>query len=157
MKTDADLKRDVVAELESDPAVNSTAIGVAVQDGVVTLTGHLGTYAQKWAVEKAVRRIPGVKAVALELDVKLATDHQRSDTEIAQAAELAIRWSKLVPADAIRLVVEKGWIRLRGEVRQESQRDGVEQALRGLKGVVGIGNEITVDLGRFADSPTNRM
>ena len=84
MKTDADLKRDVTAELAWDPAVKSTAIGVAVKDGVVTLSGHLATFADKHAAARALRRVAGVKAIALELDVKLSLDHKRSDTDIAE-------------------------------------------------------------------------
>jgi osmotically-inducible protein OsmY len=106
MKTDAELKKDVVDELNWDPAVVSTAIGVAVKDGVVTVSGHLDNYAQKFAVEHALRRVHGVKAIAMELDVKLSPQHKRSDTEIAAAAEQALNWSALLPADKIRLSVE---------------------------------------------------
>jgi osmotically-inducible protein OsmY len=144
MKTDADLKRDVEAELAWDPAVKSTAIGVAVKDGVVTLAGHLETYSEKWAVEKALRRVEGVKAIALELDVRLSPDHLRGDTDIAQAAEHALKWHTLVPTDAIRLTVDKGWITLQGEVEWDFQRRSVEKAVRDLRGVVGLSNEIVI-------------
>jgi osmotically-inducible protein OsmY len=144
MRTDADLKRDVTAELAWDPAVVSTAIGVAVKNGVVTLTGHIDTFAQKHAAARAVRRVADVKAIALELDVKLAPDHQRSDTDIATSAENALRWNTLVPVDAITLVVDHGWITLRGEVEWDFQRRNVEKAIRPLMGVVGISNEITL-------------
>ena len=116
MKTDAALQREVEAELAWDPAVRSTAIGVAVRNGVVTLSGHLDTYAEKWAAEDALRRVNGVKAIALELDVKIARDHQRSDTDIANAAEQSLQWHALVPAEAIRITVDKGWLLLEGEV-----------------------------------------
>ncbi|HEY0856809.1 MAG TPA: BON domain-containing protein [Albitalea sp.] len=142
MKTDADLKRDVAAELAWDPAVKSTAIGVAVKDGVVTLTGHLDTFAEKHAVARAVQRVAGVKAIALELDVKLAPGHQRSDTEIAANAEQALKWSTLVPPEAVRITVDHGWITLQGELDWEYQRRSVEKAIRPLMGVVGISNEI---------------
>ncbi|MBA3623063.1 MAG: BON domain-containing protein [Methylibium sp.] len=144
MKTDADLKRDVEAELAWDPTVRSTAVGVAVKDGVVTMTGHLDTFAEKHAVERALRRVAGVKAIALELDVKLSLDHQRSDTDIANAAELALKWNTLVPVDQIRVVVDKGWISLQGEVEWDHQRRSVEKAIRPLMGVHGISNEITL-------------
>jgi osmotically-inducible protein OsmY len=91
MKTDADLRKDVMAELAWDPAIRSTDVGVAVKDGVVTLTGHLDTFAEKFAIERALRRVAGVLAIALELDVKLAPRHKRSDTEIAVAAEHALK------------------------------------------------------------------
>jgi len=142
MKTDADLKRDVSAELAWDPAVRSTAIGVAVKDGVVTLTGHIDTFAEKHAASRAVQRVAGVKAVALELDVRLSPDHKRSDTDIATSAEHALKWSTSVPAQAINLTVDHGWVTLRGEVEWDYQRRSVEKAIRPLIGVVGISNDI---------------
>ena len=122
MKTDADLKRDVTAELAWDPAVKSTAIGVAVKDGVLV----------------------GVKAIALELDVKLSPDHKRSDTDIAAGGEEALKWNTVVPLQAIRLTVDHGWVTLQGEVEWDYQRRSVEKAIRPLMGVVGISNEITL-------------
>ena len=144
MKTDADLKRDVTAELAWDPAVKATAIGVAVKDGVVTLTGHLETFAEKHAAERALRRVAGVKAIALELDVKLSFDHKRSDTDIAVSAEQALKWSTLVPVEAIRLTVDHGSVTLQGEVEWDYQRRSAEKAIRPLMGVVGISNELTL-------------
>lgn len=144
MKTDSDLKRDVTAELAWDPAVRANAIGVAVKNGVVTLTGHLETFAEKHAAARAVRRVADVKAIALELDVKLAPDHKRSDTDIATSAENALKWNTLVPAEAITLTVDHGWITLRGEVEWDFQRRSAEKAIRALMGVVGISNEITL-------------
>ena len=144
MKTDADLKRDVTAELAWDPAVNSSAVGVAVKDGVVTLSGHLETFAEKHAAERALGRVAGVKAIALELDVKLSFDHKRSDTDIAVSAEQALKWNTLVPLEGIRLTVDHGWVTLQGEVEWEYQRHGAEKAIRPLMGVVGISNEITL-------------
>jgi osmotically-inducible protein OsmY len=142
MKTDADLKRDVEAELAWDPAVKASAIGVAVKDGIVTLSGHLDTYPEKWAAERALRRVAGVRAVALELDVRLAPSHQRSDTDIARAAENALLWHSVVPPDAVRVTVDQGWITLQGELDWDYQRKSVEQAVRNLVGVVGISDEI---------------
>jgi osmotically-inducible protein OsmY len=144
MKTDSDLKKDVMAELTWDPAVKADAVGVAVNNGVVTLSGHLDTYAEKFAAERALRRVAGVQAIALELDVRLAPQHKRSDTDIAAAAEQALRWHTSVPADKIRLIVENGWVRLQGEVEWEYQRRSVEKAIRPLVGVVGISNEIAL-------------
>lgn len=144
MKTDAELQRDVIAELSWDPAVDATAIGVAVKDGVVTLTGHLNTFAEKHAAARAVRRMAGVKAIALEIDVKLAPDHRRSDTDIATSAEQALKWNTLIPANAVKLTVDQGWITLRGDVEWDYQRRAIEKAVRPLMGVVGISNEITL-------------
>lgn len=144
MKTDAELKRDVTAELAWDPAVRETGIGVAVKDGVVTMTGHLETFAEKYAALRAAQRVGGIKAIALELDVKLAPDHKRSDTEIAASAEQALKWNTVVPPDAIRLTVDHGWVTLRGELEWDYQRRSAEKAIRPLIGVVGISNEITL-------------
>lgn len=144
MKSDVDLKKDVVAELEWDPAINATNIGVAAKNGVVTLSGHLETYAEKAAVQKAVQRVAGVQAMALELDVKLDPSHKRSDTEIAAAAEQSFHWHALIPSDRLQVVVEKGWVTLRGEVDWEYQRQNAEKAVRNLTGVVGVSNSIAL-------------
>ncbi len=144
MKTDAELKQDVQDELNWDPAVDATAIGVAVEGGVVTLSGHLQTYAQKWAVQKALQRVAGVKAYALELDVLLAPNHRRSDTEIAQCAQTALGQLAVLPDDAVQLMVDKGWVTVEGEVDWEFQRRLVEKTISHLKGVVGVSNDISL-------------
>jgi osmotically-inducible protein OsmY len=144
MKTDSQLKTDVVNELQWDPSINATHVGVAVSEGVVTLTGHLETFAEKFAIERAVRRVEGVKAVAVELDVKLSPNHKRSDTEIAQAAEMALRWDAMVPDSHLFIKVEKGWVTLGGEVDWEFQRHSAYEAVRSLTGVVGVSNTITL-------------
>jgi osmotically-inducible protein OsmY len=144
VKTDADLKKDVTDELAWDPSVRSNAIGVSVKDGVVTLTGHIETFAEKQAAMRAVRRVADVKAIALELDVKLAPSHKRSDTDIAANAKQALKWNAVVPADAVRLTVDHGWITLQGEVDWDYQRRAAEKAVRVLLGVVGVSNEMTL-------------
>jgi hypothetical protein len=97
MKTDHQLKLDVTAELAWDPAIKADAVGVAVKDGIVTVSGHIDTYAEKRAVEKALRRVSGVKAIALELDVRLSALHKRNDTELAAAIESALKWTAWCP------------------------------------------------------------
>lgn len=144
MKTDAQLKIDVTRELEWDPSINAAHVGVTAKSGVVTLTGHLETFAEKHAIERAVQRVEGVKAVAVELDVRLAPNHRRSDSEIAEAAEGALKWSALIPADRVRVKVEGGWITLTGLVDWAYQRSASEKAVRGLTGVVGVSNGITI-------------
>ncbi len=144
MKTDAQLKTDITHELEWDSSINSTNVGVGVKDAIVTLTGHLDTYAEKYAIERAVQRVQGVKAVAVELDVKLAPDHKRSDAEIASAIESAFRWHVFIPADRIRVKVEKGWVTMNGEVDWEYQRSTCEKTVRPLTGVTGVTNSITL-------------
>lgn len=142
MKTDAQLRTDVIQELEWDPAVKAHHVGVSVSDGVVTLTGHLETYAEKFAIERAVQRVEGVRALAVELDVKLAPSHHRSDTEIAEAAESAFAWHALIPHERLRVKVEKGWVTLNGELDWDYQRSAAEKAVRQLTGVVGVTNHI---------------
>lgn len=144
MKTDAQLKDDVSTELDWDPSIHASQVGVAVKNGVVTLSGHLDTYQEKYAIEKAVGRIEGVKAIAVELDVKLDSGHKRSDTEIATAAEAALKWHSQIPEEKIQVRVEKGWITLKGEVDWDYQRKNAEKAVRPLVGVVGVTNGITL-------------
>jgi osmotically-inducible protein OsmY len=152
MKADAQLKADVSAELDWEPSINASHVGVAVDNGVVTLTGHLDTFAEKFAVERAVQRVQGVRAIALELDVKLEPGHKRSDSEIAAAAESALKWHSLVPEEKIQVKVEKGWVTLKGEVDWDYQRRSAEQAVHPLTGVVGVSNTITL---KPRTTPTN--
>ncbi len=142
MKTDAQLKTDVTDELFWDPVVNATHVGVIVNAGVVTVTGHLDTFAQKHAAERAVRRVAGVRGIALELDVKLAQAHKRNDSEIAQAAISALRWNSLVPDDLVTVEVEDGWLTLTGELGWSYQVKNAEKCVRHLMGVRGLSNLI---------------
>lgn len=142
MKSDSELKKDVESELMWDPLVPEARVGVAVSDGVVTLTGHLDTYAEKIAVKRAAERVSDVKAIAVELDVIPPGIHQRSDTEIATAVEHALSWNTSVPQDRVKVVVEKGWVTLSGELDWNFQRRAVERMIRPLKGVSGITDNI---------------
>jgi osmotically-inducible protein OsmY len=142
MKTDSELKKDVLAELLWDPLIAETKVGVTVNEGVVTLTGHLDTYAEKVAAKRAAERVSGVKAIAVELDVIPAGIHQRSDTEIALAVEHALSWNTSVPQGRVKVAVEKGWVTLTGDLDWNFQRRAVERMVRPLKGVVGITDNI---------------
>jgi osmotically-inducible protein OsmY len=144
MKSDSQLKTDVTDELAWDPAVNAGNIGVIVKNGIVTLTGHLDTFAEKHAAERAVRRVAGVRGIAVELDVKLAPAHKRSDSEIAQAATAALAWNSLLPPDQVKVEVENGWVTLSGEVQWSYQRSTAEHGIRPLIGVRGLTNNITI-------------
>lgn len=144
MKTDMQLKADVMAELAWDPSINATGIGVIAKDGVVTLTGHLDSFAEKHAAERAVRRVAGVRGIAVELDVKLSPDHKRTDSEIAQAALATLRWHALVPDELIKVEVEDGWVTLTGQVDSRFQLTSAEHGIRSLIGVQGLTNKITV-------------
>jgi osmotically-inducible protein OsmY len=144
MKTDLQLKADVTAELVWEPAVDATNIGVAVKDGIVTLSGEVETYLQKHAVERAARRVAGVRGIALDLNVKLAPNGMRSDTEIALAALNALRWHSLVPEDRIKVEVEDGWVTLRGDVEWAFESASAEQCVAPLVGVKGVTNNIAI-------------
>ncbi len=142
MKSDSDLKKDVLSELSWDPLVPEARVGVSVNDGVVTLSGHLDTYSEKIATKRAVERVSGVKALALELEVVPVGVHQRSDTEIATAVEHVLGWNTSIPQDRIQATVEKGWVTLNGELDWNFQRRAVERMIRPLKGVLGITDNI---------------
>ena len=144
MKTDAQLKKDVLDELSWDPAINATEVGVVVKDGVVTLTGNLATYAEKYAAERAAQRVSGVKAVAVDLQVRLSPSYARSDSDVAAAAQRALDWNVVVPKQTIQTKVEKGWVTLSGEVEWDYQRKAAERAVRDLFGVVGVTDLIKV-------------
>lgn len=144
MKSDSQLKEDVTAELAWDPAVNATNVGVMVKDGLVTVAGHLDTFAEKHAVERAVRRVAGVRGIALDLEVKLAPGHRRSDSEIAEAALSALSLNSLVPGRNIKVEVENGKVTLSGEVDWGYQRVVAEQCVAPLMGVRELVNDLTV-------------
>lgn len=144
MKTDMQLQQDVLAELKWEPAVNAAQIGVEVKDGVVTLAGHVGSYAEKWDAERAAQRVSGVKALAIEIDVALPGANKRNDADIAHSAENVLQWMTYLPEDAVKVVAEKGWITLSGDVDWEYQKQAATGAVRHLMGVTGVSNQILV-------------
>ena len=142
MKDDKELRRDVERELEWEPSIDERRIGVAVADGVVTLTGEVNSYAEKWKAERTVERVAGVRAIANELEVHLSG--QRNDTDLAESAFHALKWNVMVPSDQVKVEVEKGWVTLIGTVNYDYQRRAAERAVRNLPGVRGISNLIVV-------------
>jgi osmotically-inducible protein OsmY len=142
--TDSDLQYAVLAEFNWEPSVNGAHIGVAAQRGVVTLTGHVSTFAEKHAAEAAARRVKGVIAVAEEIEVRLPFDTQRDDEDIAAAAVDRIDWDATVPSDAVKVQVEAGWVTLTGDVDWHYQKEAAEQDIRPLLGVVGLSNKIVI-------------
>lgn len=144
MKTDRELQEDVLEELDWEPSLDASHIGVEVRDGVVTLQGKVESYAQKWAAERAAKNVPGVKSLAIELEVALPGSFKRTDTDIAMAARNAIDWNASIPKDAIKVVVDNGWITLSGNVEWAFIRTAAESAVRGLLGVKGVANRITI-------------
>jgi hypothetical protein len=124
MKTDQQLQREVEEELAWDPAVNVTDIGVEVRERVVTLSGHPASYAEKLAAEKAAQRVAGVKAVVVEMNIRLPHGDIRTDEEIANAVRSMLKWTVGLPEASIQVQVEKGWVTLRGDVDRAFQRHG---------------------------------
>lgn len=145
MKTDANLKQDVIAELSWEPSINAAQIGVEVKDGIVTLAGHVDSYVEKWEAERAAQRVIGVKALAVEMDVKLPGSSQRNDADIARAAESALQWASYTLGDNVKVMVEGGWVTLTGEVNWEYQRRSAAAAVRYLMGVTGVSDQITIN------------
>lgn len=142
-KTDSELKKDVLNELKWDPSVSSNDIGVIVNDSVVTLTGSVEHYTEKMAAEQAVLRVSGVDAEANDIEIKLSTIHEHTDTDIAQAASNALEWHVSVPSNIL-AVVKDGWITLKGEVEWHYQRRAAKTAVENLAGVKGVLNQITI-------------
>ena len=144
MKTDIQLKQDVNAELSWEPSVNAAEIGVEVKDGIVTLAGHVSSYAEKMGAERAAQRVAGVKALAVEIDIKLPGMSKRTDTDIARSAENVLLWTSYLPKDAVKIKVESGWVTLTGEVTWDYQRKAALNAVRTLLGVAGVSDQIAI-------------
>jgi osmotically-inducible protein OsmY len=144
MGGDTQLKKHVEDELSWQPSVDEASIGVSVKDAIVTLTGHVRSYAEKMAAERAVMRIQGVKALATELEVSLPGAHERTDEDIALAALNVLVWNAMVPKDAIKVKVTKGWVTLSGVVEWSFQKHNAEREVSRLLGVKGVIDEIEV-------------
>jgi len=145
MKTDSALKRDVEDELKWEPTVNEAHIGVTAKDGVVTLVGHVPSFSEKYMAEKAAKRVYGVKALADELDVKLASSTKRTDEDIAQACVSALKANRSVPAEKIKIIVNKGgWVTLEGEVDWQFQKERAFDSVHYLAGVTGVANNVSL-------------
>jgi osmotically-inducible protein OsmY len=144
MKSDRQLKQEVMEELAWEASIDDMKIGVEVADGIVTLTGNLGSYAEKYAAERAVQKVMGVRGVAVEIDVRLSGVTERTDAEIARTISLALEWNSSLPSGIVKVMVENGWVTLSGQVDHEFQRTVAENTLRTLMGVVGISNQISI-------------
>jgi len=144
IKTDAQLQRDVIDELRFDPAVGSAEIGVAVKNGVITLSGQLESYAKKYAAIRATERVAGVRAIAEELTVVLAGSFHRTDVDLAHAVASTLTWDVQVPDDKVKARVEAGWVWLEGEVEWQFQSIAAERAIHNLTGVRGVTNLLQI-------------
>jgi osmotically-inducible protein OsmY len=145
MRTDSQLQSDVIAELSWEPSIRSEEIGVEVKGGVVTLAGHVGTYSEKLDAERAAMRVVGVKALAVEIDVRLEGSNVRTDGDIARTVENVLQWSTYLTKDSVKIKVESGWVTLSGEVNWEYQRKAAVDAVRYLMGVKGVSDRIAIN------------
>lgn len=142
--TDQSLKQAILDELAWDPAVSAAHIGVTARDGVVTLTGHVDSYAEKCAAEHAVGRVSGVKAIAQELEIRYLYAVGHADEDIAKQALDVLAWDMSVPNDKVKVKVDKGWVTLSGDVNWYYQKNAAELDVRKLLGVMGVSNQITI-------------
>lgn len=136
-----------MAELKWEPAVHAEQIGVEVKDGVVTLAGHVDSFPAKWNAERAAQRVSGVKALAVEIDVKLTGENKRTDADVARSVENVLLWTTYLPKDSVKVMVEDGWVTLSGQVQWGFQRATATAAVRYLGGVKGVSDQITIKPG----------
>lgn len=142
--SDSKLRQDIINELDFEPSIDAADIGVAVENGIVTLTGHVPTYAQKVTVEKVVRRVKGVKGLAQEIEVRPLGSNRTADDQIARRAVDTISWNTSVPDDAVQVKVQLGWVTLTGDVDWQYQKAAAAEAVQDLAGVVGVINQIQI-------------
>lgn len=142
--SDIALRQDVLDELDFEPSINAANIGVSVDHGVVTLTGHVSTYAQKAAAEAVVRRVKGVKGIAQEIDVQPFGAHATADDEIARRAVTILAWNTTIPENAVQVTVQRGWVTLTGSVAWQYQKTAATEVVQRLGGVIGISNDIEI-------------
>jgi osmotically-inducible protein OsmY len=143
-QTDEDIQRAVLHELKWDAEVAPTEIGVAVRNGVATLTGWVETFSRRWAAERAALRVRGVKAVINNIEVRLSPSDEQTDADLAQLVARALEMDSLVPDDLVKVSVSDGWVTLRGEVDWDYQRREAQRVVRTLTGVKGVSNLVTV-------------
>jgi osmotically-inducible protein OsmY len=141
---DRTLRQHILHELEFEPSASAENIGIAVKDGVVTLTGYVASYPERAIAEVAVGRVKGVRAIAQEIEVRLPSNAKTADDQIARRALRIIAWDTTLPDDTVQVKVENGWVTLRGDVDWQYHRLGAEQAVRKLSGVADVTNMIKV-------------
>jgi osmotically-inducible protein OsmY len=142
--SDLDLREDVLDELEWDPSIDARTIGVGVENGIIALTGHVASYADKVNAERIAKRVQGVAGVANKLEVRVPAARARSDEDIARSAANALDWDVEVPTECIKAGVSDGWVTLDGEVEWYYQKMAAENAVRNLAGVRGVSNKVLV-------------
>lgn len=141
---DKTLRQNIIDELEFEPSIDAADIGVAVENGVVTLTGHVATYLEKVTAEDVVKRVRGVRAIAEEIEVRPAGANITADDEIARRALNVIKWNTTIPEDHVQVKVQKGWVTLSGSVEWQYQKNAAASTVRNLSGVTGVSNLIQI-------------
>lgn len=144
MKSDVEIQKDVMSQLKWEPALNASSIGVAVNNGIVTLSGQVDTYYQKMAAEKAAKKISGVRGIAEDIQIGISPYYRKSDTEIAESVLNSLKWHSAVPEDRLKVKVEDGVVTLEGEVTWDYQRTSAKNAVANLLGVKNVINNIFV-------------
>jgi len=147
MRTDIEIQKDVMDQLKWEPFLNAASIGVAVNDGIVTLSGQVDSYNKKIGAELAVKKIPGVKAVAENIRVGVSPIYMRTDAEIAAAVANVLQWHTAVAEDRIKIMVEKGVVTLTGDVDWNYQRQAAADAIQNLAGITHVNNYISIKPG----------
>ncbi len=142
--SDLTLRQEILDELEWEPSVDAAHIGVVVDQGIATLSGHVSSYTEKLAAERAVTRVKGVTAIAENIEIRYPAAKRTADDQIAKRVVDIINWQVSVPSDRIKVKVEKGWVTLSGEVDWHFQKADAEKSMRRLSGVMGIANLITL-------------
>jgi osmotically-inducible protein OsmY len=142
--SDSSLRQNILDELEFEPSIDANDIGVAVEDGIVTLSGHVQNYSQKQAAERIVARVKGVRGIAEELEVRYPGGSGVADDEIARRVLDTLKWSTQVPDGKVQVTVQKGWVTLSGKLDWNYQKVGAANAIGDLKGVTGVTNKITI-------------
>jgi osmotically-inducible protein OsmY len=154
---DIALRQNILDELEFEPRVDAADIGVVARDGIVTLTGYVGTYAEKDAAEKTVRRVKGVRAIAQEMDVRILGPRRTDDDDIARRAVKMVDWNISIPKQMVQIRVCKGVVTLTGKVEWQYQKNAAAAAVRDLAGVIGVSNLIDVVPSISADDIKRRI
>lgn len=142
MNDDRQLQQDVLQELAADPSVNAEKIGVSVNGGIVTLSGKVESFYEKWQAEKAAQRVLGIQGLTVAMDVAIPSNRQRTDEDIARSAQTVLGWHAALPKDSVKVMVENGWVTLRGELGWNFQREIAEKIVSELIGVKGVTDQI---------------
>lgn len=143
-RTDQQIQKEVLDELKWDARLRANEIGVSVKDGIVTLTGQVSSFFEKWSAQEATLRVRGVKAVANDIEVRLPTGTERTDTDLAREILNALRWDSSIPTDKLEVTVANGWVTIKGEVEYGYQRMDAERIISRIAGVKGVTNLIQI-------------